>query len=149
MQRSERIARLVEISRLEERKKARELGQARDLLQQQKHTLDNLLDHKKEYLANIKARGGQGVSATYFQGYRDFLNQLDQAISLQQTRVRQEEIKVEKAIDAWQLSQQRMKSMDNARERISDEEKSIAARAEQNRMDDLVQSRIGRGSDEQ
>ncbi len=62
---------------------------SRQIMQNNKSQLTQLIAYRTEYNARFLADGGSGISAIQLAGYREFLTNLDNAISMQERVIKE------------------------------------------------------------
>ena len=136
MSRREALDSVLRVGRERERAAARDLGRARQELDQGRSLLGQLIGHRDEYRANMIRRGVGGVEAARLLQYRQFLARLDRAIEEQRKRITVLEAQVETRRQAWLDSRRNLQAVEKLVEKRRSEALVRELRREQAENDD-------------
>lgn len=136
MSKSDALDAVLRVGRERERNAARELGRARQELDQGRALLGQLIGHRDEYRANLIRRGVGGVEAARLLQYRHFLTRLDRAIEEQRKRITALEAQVENQRRAWLESRRHLQAVEKLAEKRRTEALLRELRREQAETDD-------------
>jgi len=136
MTRSRRLRPVADYSDSREREAARSLGASQEQLAAARRTLQELSVYRDEYLRQMQGAGARGLPAQRVRMYQQFLNRLDQAIVLQEQRVKQAGMEMEKKRQAWLERRCRSKAIHKVVSRYRHQERLQDDRREQREQDD-------------
>lgn len=123
----------------------RELGRLQGLRTQAEQQLTALNKYREEYRARMQAMAQDGMTATRWQDYAQFLTSLDSAIRQQGQALAQAEAALLTGRANWQSQKRRQNSFDTLVARAEAREQVAGARREQ-RANDEYAARLARAS---
>jgi flagellar FliJ protein len=98
--------------------------------------LDLLIQYRNEYLARFQASMQQGITASDWRNYQDFLDKLDAAVAQQREMVASVRQRVEASEIAWQSARRTLKSYGTLAQRQARIREQRVARHEQKETDE-------------
>jgi flagellar FliJ protein len=147
MDKSRRLAPVVQVTESRERKAAREFGECQRRLSEQQHQLQQLKNYHLEYQRQLEARGRTGIVVAQVLETQRFLLQLDKAIAQQQQVVEQTARLCHQKRHLWLKARTRSEAVNKAVERLADEEQRSTDKREQKESDELALRKRGGGAD--
>jgi len=138
---SDRFKPIQKIASNKERKAAAELGETLKTRQQAEQRLAELKQYHCEYLDRFSAASRHGIGGAQIQEYRAFIAKLEQAIDEQTKMVAQSNSECDASKAQWRGKYTKAKAMDNALERMRDNERRTEDRREQAATDERNQRR--------
>ncbi|AOY94729.1 flagellar export protein FliJ [Cupriavidus sp. USMAA2-4] len=123
----------------------RELGRLQGLRTQAEQQLAALNKYREEYRARMQAMAQDGMTATRWQDYAQFLTSLDGAIRQQGQALAQAEAALLTGRANWQSQKRRQNSFDTLVARAEAREQAAGARREQ-RANDEYAARLARAA---
>ena len=133
------------LARSDENRAAGELQQQRQVLAESSSRLSQLETFKREYEERLESLSRRGMDARQLAGYRQFLANLNDAISLQTRQVNQGEEELEARREAFVGHNQRRNSVEELVSRGRADLLREEARLEQRQSDENSLGRYGRG----
>ena len=100
--------------------------------------LQLLLDYRGEYTAHLARVAKIGMNSVDWRNFREFIDKIDAAISLQRETVAQAKHQVQTGQHHWHAQQRRLKSFDTLSQRHRSAERKSEARQEQKEQDDFA-----------
>lgn len=134
-----RLDPVVKIAKSKEDVAAKALADSRKLAEEEDARLGALLSFRAEYGARFQAAAQAGMSAQQFQGYREFMAQLDAAIEKQRQVVQRLEKEIELRRQGWAATRARSKALHKVIARHEGQEQRLEARREQADADEHAQ----------
>ena len=101
MRRSERLKSVSRLAENHKRDAARELGKGRQVLDEHRQRLEELILFRDEYMGGFQERGRSGVAGAQLIEYRAFIERLDIAIEDQRKKVSQAQETVGTQTGLW------------------------------------------------
>ncbi len=141
MQKSQRLAPIVQLESLKEQSAATGLATAKQQLQQDTKKLQDLLAYAGEYQALVEQEGKDGIQAQRLHTYHQFVNRLMVAIDEQRQQVEQAQEAAEQAERDWLQQRGAHRNMAKLVSRYARSESREEDRREQAAQDELVQLR--------
>lgn len=141
MQKSERLAPIVQLESLKEQHAATGLAAAKQQLQQDTKKLEDLLVYAGEYQALVEQEGKGGIQAQRLHAYHQFVNRLMVAIDEQRQQVTLAQDAVEQAEQGWLRQRGAHQNMAKLVSRHARSESRAEDRREQAAQDEMVQLR--------
>ena len=136
--RSDRMRKLAELARTEERRECERMGRAQQALDQEIRRLDELTAYRREYTSRFDHAAD--VSPVRWQDYQNFLRRIDQA-------ARDLEQQIQAGRDArdahrrrWLVKRQKLESLESVVDRYRRNERHAEERKQQKAIDDLAVS---------
>jgi flagellar FliJ protein len=127
---------LMELAQLRTDEAAKRLGALNAQGLDMEAKLDLLVQYRNEYLARFQASMRQGITASDWRNYQDFLDKLDAAIAQQREMVASVRQRVEASEIAWQSARRTLKSYGTLAQRQARVREQRVARHEQKETDE-------------
>lgn len=112
MLRSQRLAVVLALEERKEREALERMGEARELVDQQREQVENLNRYQQEYRQQIRNSQHGVVQVSRLQAWQAFIAQLDQVIRQQQVQLDQAEKVFEARKQEWQQAWERRRGME-------------------------------------
>lgn len=112
--------------------------QAQKALFEQRNQLQNLHQYRHQYIAQLSEKGSQGLTVSTLGKYQQFIVQIDQGLTTQQSSLVKFEYKVRETKRIWTDSQVAFKAMGLLLEKKAREKKQIADKKEQQQSDEFA-----------
>ena len=135
MTRSQRLQRIVKLADTAREVAASKLRESDAELSQHRRQLDELRQFRAEY-ADRTRHGGAPLTAASLQHQRRFIEQLDSAISLLETRLTEVSQVRERQQQSWLAERRRVEALGNVQRRAERSEALDDERRSQNDIDD-------------
>jgi len=113
-----------------------DLVQANNVLDQERHQLNDLLRYREEYLQQFRQGDALQMSARKAIDLRNFLAQLDQAIRLQQSQVERCFVQTQKQQQRWLEARNKQRSIESLKDRYQNEAEQRQQKLEQRLADE-------------
>lgn len=133
--RTQKIGKVVSLAASEERHHGEQTGRSQRHLNEQLAKLGELHAYRKNYAT--KGFASNGVSASHWHDYQNFLQRLDSAVQSQQQIVRDGERNLEAHRQRWTAKRQKRESLERVLTRCREQDRSYEERLEQKRLDEL------------
>jgi flagellar FliJ protein len=127
---------LMELAQLRTDEAAKRLGALNAQGLDMEAKLDLLVQYRNEYHTRLQASMRQGISASDWRNYQDFLDKLDAAIAQQREMVVSVRQRVEAGEIAWQSARRTLKSYGTLAQRQARVQEQRMARHEQKETDE-------------
>jgi flagellar FliJ protein len=127
---------LMELAQLRTDEAAKHLGALNAQGLDMEAKLELLIQYRNEYLARFQASMRQGITASDWRNYQDFLDKLDAAIAQQREMVASVRQRVEAGEIAWQSARRTLKSYGTLAQRQARVREQRVARHEQKETDE-------------
>lgn len=121
----------VQVAQSKEDSAARAVADMQHRLAQQQAYLQQLLDFRSEYSAQLQAAGQSGIAAQRFQGYRVFLGKLDRSIAQCQQNLLRIQNEFHRKRHLWLMSHAKTQALAGVIERDRRERERAEDRREQ------------------
>ncbi|GIX22652.1 MAG: hypothetical protein KatS3mg121_1435 [Gammaproteobacteria bacterium] len=142
MKQGQKLESVRKLSRAREREAAARLVEALRAKHQAEETLTELIAYRRQYEHALRQRYAQGQARPAdLLNARRFLEQLNQAVAVQQQRVAEHIAAVDELIAAWRRAHVDQRLLDELLARHRDEQRRLAARREQREQDDSLAQR--------
>ncbi|MBT8446203.1 MAG: flagellar export protein FliJ [Gammaproteobacteria bacterium] len=135
MTRSRRLQRIVKLADTAREMAATELRQSDAQLRQHQQQLDELKQFRAEYADTTRHAGGP-VSAGNLQQQRRFIQQLDTAIGMLETRLEEVTLTRDRQQQCWLAQRRRVQTLGDVQRRAKRSETLDGERRTQNEIDD-------------
>jgi flagellar FliJ protein len=135
---------LIELARTRSDDAARRLGKLNLQNMDLQAKLDLLLQYGEEYRARFNALMRQGLTASDWRNYREFLDKLDAAIAEQRAVLALMNQRVKAGQSAWKAARRTLASYDVLAQRQLRAEQVHATRSEQKQTDEHVNNATAR-----
>ena len=132
---SERISRIVAVSKTEERSQCQEMGRAQKKLDDEVDRLGELKAYRHSYQRQFQPGGD--VSSARWQDYQNFMRRLDQAVLAQQEQVLTGRQNRDAHRQRWMVKKQKLESLERIVDRYRRSEDVELERQLQKTLDDL------------
>lgn len=129
---------LIELSSTQADEAAKRLGQAIKTCEDTEQKLTMLLQYRDEYEARLKEGMANGISATGYRNFQNFLEKLDTAIAGQQQIVETARNRINEERGAWQSCERKRMSYDTLATRAQQVEQRKESKREQKQMDEYA-----------
>jgi flagellar FliJ protein len=136
---------LMELAQLRTDEAARRLGAVNAQGLDMEAKLGVLIQYRSEYLARFQASMQQGITASDWRNYQDFLDKLDAAIAQQREMVALVRQRVEASEVAWQSARRTLKSYGTLAQRQARAQEQRTARHEQKETDEHASALVRSG----
>lgn len=136
---SDRFKPIQKIASHKERKAAAALGESLKHRDAAKQRLDELRDYHAEYLERFSRATHNGLSGSQIREYQVFINKLEAAIAQQQEVVERSQQYCDSSKAQWRGRYTKAKAMDNAVDRMQDQERRQEDRRQQTEADERAQ----------
>ncbi len=136
MTRANKLIPVIEMAGRETDKAMQSLVQANNVLDQEKHQLDDLRRYREEYLQQFRQGDAIQMSARKAVDLRAFLAQLDNAIRMQQTHVERCFTQTQKQQQLWMQARTKQRSIESLKERYQKEAEQLLQKQEQRLADE-------------
>jgi flagellar FliJ protein len=130
------LAMLIELAQNKTDKATQRLGQLQGALTSAAETLEMLLQYRQEYYEQLQAQMAQGVAASRWQNFQNFIGTLDGAIEQQRALSEQAKVKLLHGRTDWQNQKRRLSSFDTLADRVRQQELVTLNRREQRDSDE-------------
>jgi len=134
-----RLQPVIEQAKKAEQEAAAKFAQSQQQLSQQQAQLTALLRYQADYQKQWQNLGRQSQTAQCLQDYRRFLEQLQSAIDLQQSRTEQSQRQFQSAQNHWQQQHGRSEALLKLQSHYQAEIDQAAAKGEQRLQDEWAQ----------
>jgi flagellar FliJ protein len=141
--RSKRLKPVAEIAQSRERDAAVALARYRQIRDERERRLKELQDYRQEYIRRFQDAGSQGIDVGQLQGYRVFLERLEETVQQQEGLLAAARRDYEERRQAWVALRGRAEALDKVVARHRDQELRDADRREQGESDDRSQRSAG------
>jgi flagellar FliJ protein len=141
VKKSKRLALVQRLAEIRERQAAIALGQRQQQSLQAQQQFQQLMDYRGEYRQSLQTLGSQGISGQVLRRHIGFMNDLEQAISVQHQHVTLAEQQCKQATAEWQRVYGRRRSMAELVDRVRWEEERDDEKKLQKEVDDHVATR--------
>jgi flagellar protein FliJ len=131
---------LMELAQLRTDEAAKRLGALNAQGVDMEAKLDLLAQYRNEYHARFQASMQQGITASDWRNYQDFLDKLDAAIAQQREMVASMRQRVEASEVAWQSARRTLKSYGTLAQRQARVREQRMARHEQKETDERARA---------
>jgi flagellar FliJ protein len=130
------LAMLIELAQNKTDKATQRLGQLQGALTSAAEKLEMLLQYRQEYYEQLQAQMAQGVAASRWQNFQNFIGTLDGAIEQQRALSEQAKVKLLHGRTDWQNQKRRLSSFDTLADRVRQQELVTLNRREQRDSDE-------------
>jgi flagellar FliJ protein len=137
---------LMELAQLRTDEAAKRLGALNAQGLDMETKLDLLVQYRNEYHTRFQASMRQGISASDWRNYQDFLDKLDAAIVQQREMVVSVRQRVEASEIAWQSARRTLKSYGTLAQRQARAQEQRMARHEQKETDERASALVRLGA---
>lgn len=127
---------LIELAQNKTDKATERLGQLQGAQTSAAEKLEMLLQYRQEYYEQLQAQMAQGVAASRWQNFQNFINTLDSAIEQQRALSEQAKVKLQHGRTDWQNQKRRLSSFDTLADRVRQQELITLNRREQRDSDE-------------
>lgn len=134
--RSERLRKIVNLARAEEKKACEEMSRAQKTLNTNINRLRELESYKHNYAQNLPGLGT--VSAARWQDNQTFLNRIDRALAGQKALILADERLRDSHRRRWLVERQKLESLERVVNRFRRSEADALDRQSQQAQDELV-----------
>lgn len=141
---SPKIEKAATVARLSEKQSLQVLSAERKAHEAHQAQLDQLLQYRAEYEANLQEKSRAGMEAAQLRDYRLFLDKLNAAIEQQQAEVAKSAEGLKVTQDTWRSKAQRTQALDQLVDDRQREEVRARDKLEQKRADDDSLARMAR-----
>lgn len=131
MARAQKLIPVIDMARRETEKAQLQLAEANRLLHQEQQQLQDLQQYRQDYLQRFRSADPQAMPARKALELRGFLVQLDQAIQLQETQVRQFFTQSQHKQHTWLQARSKQQAMESLMERYQQQDLQQQQRREQ------------------
>ena len=104
-----------------------------------------LQQYREEYAERFRQMAKNGLTPQEWRNYQEFLNRLDDAVSIQKRTVAQKEQNTANGQQHWKEQQKKLKAMDTLSKRHYASEAAIALKRDQKVQDELAVRRRNAG----
>jgi len=111
--------------------------QAQKALFEQRNQLQNLHQYRRQYTAQLSDKGSEGLTVSTLSKYQQFIVQIDQGLTNQQSAIVKFEYAVREAKRKWTDSQVACKAMGLLLEKKALEKSKLADKKEQQLLDEF------------
>ncbi|MDA7745908.1 flagellar export protein FliJ [Psychromonas sp.] len=111
--------------------------QAQKALFEQRNQLQNLHQYRRQYIAQLSEKGSQGLTVSTLSKYQQFIVQIDQGLTNQQSSLVKFEYNVRETKRKWTDSQVAFKAMGLLLEKKAREKTKIEEKKEQQLLDEF------------
>jgi len=111
--------------------------QAQKALFEQRSQLQNLHQYRRQYIAQLSEKGSQGLTVSTLGKYQQFIVQIDQGLTTQQSSLIKFEYQVRETKVKWMDSQVACKAMGLLLEKKAREKVKLADKKEQQLLDEF------------
>ncbi len=129
---------LLDLAQVNSDTAAARLGALNGHDREMEQRLQLLLDYRGEYTAHLARVAKIGMNSVDWRYFREFIDKIDAAISLQRETVAQAKHQVQTGQHHWHAQQRRLKSFDTLSQRHRSAERKSEARQEQKEQDDFA-----------
>ncbi|HAO26081.1 MULTISPECIES: flagellar export protein FliJ [unclassified Methylophaga] len=136
MTRATKLNPVIEMAGRDTDKAMQDLVQANNVLDQERHQLNDLLRYREEYLQQFRQGDALQMSARKAIDLRNFLAQLDQAIRLQQSQVERCFVQTQKQQQRWLEARNKQRSIESLKDRYQNEAEQRQQKLEQRLADE-------------
>ena len=136
MTRATKLIPVIEMASRETDKAMQILVQANNVLEQERHQLEDLLRYREEYLQQFRRGDALQMSARKAIDLRSFLAQLDNAIRMQQSHVERCFVQTQKQQQLWLQAKNKQRSIESLKERYQNEAEQKQQKQEQRFADE-------------
>lgn len=136
MTRASKLIPVIEMAGRETDRAMQSLVQANNVLEQEKHQLNDLLRYREEYLQQFRQGDALQMSARKAIDLRSFLAQLDNAIRMQQRHVEHCFMQTQKQRQLWLEAKNKQRSIESLKERYQKEDEQRQHKLEQRLADE-------------
>jgi flagellar FliJ protein len=137
--RSKRLKPIAEFAQSRERDAAVALARYQQIRDERERRLNELRDYRRDYISRFQSAGSQGIDAGQLQGYRVFLERLEEAVQQQEVLVATARRDYEERRQAWFSLRGRAQALDKVVARHRDHELRDEDRREQREADERSQ----------
>ncbi len=137
MARAQKLIPVIDMARREVEKAQLQLADANRLLHQEQQQLQDLQHYRQVYLQRFRSADPQVMSARKAIELRSFLVQLDQAIQLQESQVRQYLGQSQHKQQIWLQARSKQQAMETLMERYQEQDMQQQQRREQMLTDEF------------
>lgn len=130
------LATLIELAQNKTDEATRRLGQLQAARTSAADKLEMLQRYRQEYLDQLQAQMGAGVSAAQMRNFRNFITTLDSAIEQQRAITEQADTRLATGRGDWQTSRRRLNSFDTLAGRVRLQEMAMLHKREQRDSDE-------------
>ncbi|MCV6605573.1 MAG: flagellar export protein FliJ [Porticoccaceae bacterium] len=114
MKKSQRLQKISQVAENREQQSGQQLAQSRHHADAQQQQLVQLRQYRDEYQQQFQQLGGQGINARQLADFRNFLNNLNNAIGQQEQAVSNCQQNLENHHRLWLEAHQRVKALNKA-----------------------------------
>ncbi|WP_417551034.1 flagellar export protein FliJ [Methylophaga sp.] len=136
MTRATKLIPVIEMASRETDKAMQILVQANNVLEQERHQLEDLRRYREEYLQQFRQGDALQMSARKAIDLRSFLAQLDNAIRMQQSHVERCFVQTQKQQQLWLQAKNKQRSIESLKERYQNEAEQKQQKQEQRFADE-------------
>jgi flagellar FliJ protein len=136
MKRSQRLDRISELGRNEERDAGSRLAAARQAHDGRQQLLEQLMSYRSEYRELFLKQCNAGMDALRYRNFQQFFDQLDRAIGEQQRNIQAGEQQVEQHRAAWLQKHQATEILAKLQEKLQGQEQREEQKQEQKQADE-------------
>lgn len=129
---------LLDLAQVNSDTAAARLGALNGHDREMEQRLQLLLDYRGEYTAHLARVAKIGMNSVDWRNFREFIDKIDAAISLQRETVAQAKHQVQTGQHHWHAQQRKLKSFDTLSQRHRSVERKSEARQEQKEQDDFA-----------
>ncbi|OUL99240.1 flagellar export protein FliJ [Variovorax sp. JS1663] len=133
---------LQELARNRKEEAARRLGVLQTAQVSADQKLDLLLQYRQDYAQQLQALMADGLPASQWRNFNNFLSTLDGAIEQQRAIVKQAAVRLDRGRGDWQHHARRLNSFDTLAERLRRQETLAQAKREQRDSDERAARRF-------
>ncbi len=137
MARAQKLIPVIDMARREVERAQLQLADANRLLHQEQQQLQDLQHYRQVYLQRFRSADPQVMSARKAIELRSFLVQLDQAIQLQESQVRQYLGQSQHKQQIWLQARSKQQAMETLMERYQEQDMQQQQRREQMLTDEF------------
>lgn len=134
---SQRLKPIKKLADNKEKEAAQSLGRSVEAKKIQLSKLQQLLDYRAEYLANMNDQTVQGISGAKLHQYHHFLAKLDQAIQQQKLVVNQSESTLSESQTLWKSDSSRANAIGKAINNMKEKEVKASDKRESAQADEM------------
>jgi flagellar FliJ protein len=143
VKRSKRLRPIAEFAQSRERDAAVVLARYQRVRDEREQRLKELQDYRREYIRRFQQAGSQGIDVGQLQGYRVFIDRLEEAVQQQEKLVAAARHDYEERRRQWFSLRGRAQALDKVVARHRDEERRDEDRREQGESDERSQHLSG------
>ena len=129
---------LQELARKQKEEAARRLGLLQSAQVGAHQKLDLLLQYRHDYANQLQSLMANGLPASQWRNFNNFLSTLDGAIEQQRAIVKQAGLRLDRGRGDWQHQARRLSSFDTLADRLRRQELAAQAKREQRDSDECA-----------